>query len=215
MHGYCLELLANHLKPGARCLDVGSGSGYLTAAMAYMACVHNESGGIGDFTGPAATSNHLQRAPGKKADGDRSADGSSEPPGAGSSGAGCVVGVEHIPQLVTASLVAVQRIPWAAPLLSAGRLQLLAADGRAGYPQGAPYDAIHVGAAAPALPAELVGQLAPGGRLVVPVGVEDGAQQLVVVDRMMDGSLDQHSAMGVLYVPLTSKERQMQRARRN
>lgn len=36
MHATCLELLRNHLKPGAHVLDVGSGSGYLTAAMALM-----------------------------------------------------------------------------------------------------------------------------------------------------------------------------------
>eukprot|EP00878_Enallax_costatus_P009350 GHUV01009772.1.p1 GENE.GHUV01009772.1~~GHUV01009772.1.p1 ORF type:complete len:316 (+),score=70.26 GHUV01009772.1:330-1277(+) len=36
MHAICLELLEKHLKPGARVLDVGSGSGYLTACMAKM-----------------------------------------------------------------------------------------------------------------------------------------------------------------------------------
>ena len=36
MHAYALESLASYLSPGARCLDVGSGSGYLTACMAHM-----------------------------------------------------------------------------------------------------------------------------------------------------------------------------------
>jgi len=36
MHGHALELLQNHLKPGMRALDVGSGSGYLTVCMALM-----------------------------------------------------------------------------------------------------------------------------------------------------------------------------------
>ncbi len=36
MHAYCLELLAGHLRPGAKCLDVGSGSGYLTSVFAHL-----------------------------------------------------------------------------------------------------------------------------------------------------------------------------------
>ncbi len=38
MHAHCLELLANHLQPGNRVLDVGSGSGYLSVAMARLVC---------------------------------------------------------------------------------------------------------------------------------------------------------------------------------
>jgi protein-L-isoaspartate O-methyltransferase len=38
-HGYCLSMLADHLKPGMSVLDVGSGSGYLTAVFALMVCV--------------------------------------------------------------------------------------------------------------------------------------------------------------------------------
>ena len=36
IHAYALELLKNHLKPGNKVLDVGSGSGYLTVCMALM-----------------------------------------------------------------------------------------------------------------------------------------------------------------------------------
>lgn len=36
MHAHCLELLADHLQPGAKVLDVGHGTGYLVAAMAKM-----------------------------------------------------------------------------------------------------------------------------------------------------------------------------------
>ena len=55
-------------------------------------------------------------------------------------------------------------------------------DGRLGFPSLAPYNAIHVGAAAPELPQHLVDQLAPGGRLVVPIGKEHSSQNLEVVN---------------------------------
>jgi hypothetical protein len=39
-HSYCLSLLADYLKPGMSVLDVGSGSGYLTAVLGLMVCLH-------------------------------------------------------------------------------------------------------------------------------------------------------------------------------
>ena len=64
-----------------------------------------------------------------------------------------------------------------------------------------------MGAAAPELPRALVDQLAPGGRLVVPVGRE--SQGLYVIDKDEAGHVTQRNAMGVMYVPLTSKEQQL------
>lgn len=54
-------------------------------------------------------------------------------------------------------------------------------DGRNGYAKYAPYDIIHVGAAAPKTPDELIDQLKPGGRLICPVGPQYGAQNLMQV----------------------------------
>lgn len=71
-------------------------------------------------------------------------------------------------------------------------------DGYAGYPEWAPYDVIHVGAAAPSLPPALLEQLAPGGRLVSPVGPAGGPQELVVVDKDEEGRLTARVEMGVM-----------------
>ncbi len=59
-------------------------------------------------------------------------------------------------------------------------------DGTHGWPEHAPYDAILVAAGAPRVPVMLLSQLAPGGRLVIPVGPRDN-QRLVVVRRLEAG----------------------------
>lgn len=82
------------------------------------------------------------------------------------------------------------------------------ADGRLGWPENAPYDAIHVGAAAPEIPQPLIDQLKPGGRLVIPVG--KSFQDLKVVDKKIDGSVSIQSKLSVRYVPLTSRAAQLQ-----
>ncbi|WOL11515.1 protein-L-isoaspartate O-methyltransferase-like isoform X2 [Canna indica] len=160
MHAACLELLEEHLQPGMKALDVGSGTGYLTACFGMM-------------VGPQ----------------------------------GNAVGVEHIPELVDFSIENIKRSA-ALPLLSEGSLSVHIADGRLGWPEQAPYDAIHVGAAAPDIPQPLIDQLKPGGRLVIPVGTI--FQDLQVVDKKMDGSITIQSETPVRYVPLTSKEAQLE-----
>lgn len=82
------------------------------------------------------------------------------------------------------------------------------ADGRLGWPEFAPYDAIHVGAAAPEIPQPLIDQLKPGGRMVIPVG--NIFQDLKVVDKKLDGSITIKTETSVRYVPLTSREAQLQ-----
>ena len=75
-------------------------------------------------------------------------------------------------------------------------------DGYAGWPEKAPFDAIVVTAAAPRLPAALVEQLKPGGRMVIPLGGEGAIQYLVVVTKRADGGYDERRIIPVRFVPL-------------
>jgi protein-L-isoaspartate(D-aspartate) O-methyltransferase len=80
------------------------------------------------------------------------------------------------------------------------------ADGSAGWPAGAPYDAIMVAAAGPRIPAQLRDQLGRGGRLVMPVDDDAGsafaAQRLVQLTRDDDGGFRARDLGGVMFVPL-------------
>lgn len=73
-------------------------------------------------------------------------------------------------------------------------------DGWDGWPKYAPYDGIIVTAAPPEIPEKLLEQLAPGGRLVIPVG-PPGRQDLSMVVRR-DDHFDQISLGAVSFVPL-------------
>ncbi len=65
-------------------------------------------------------------------------------------------------------------------------VQLFVGDGSQGWPSAAPYDAILCAAVAPELPPALAAQLAPGGRLVLPIGAENGIQRLLLFQRPPD-----------------------------
>ncbi|CAN0900875.1 Protein-L-isoaspartate O-methyltransferase 1 [Linum grandiflorum] len=119
---------------------------------------------------------------------------------------GRAIGVDHIPELVATSIKNVEKSA-AASLLKDGSLQLHAGDGRQGWPEFAPYNAIHVGAAAPEIPQPLIDQLKPGGRMVIPVG--NIFQELKVVDKNQDGSISVRSETSVRYIPLTDKDAQL------
>ncbi|HET8623371.1 MAG TPA: protein-L-isoaspartate(D-aspartate) O-methyltransferase [Gemmatimonadales bacterium] len=80
-------------------------------------------------------------------------------------------------------------------------------DGYAGWPEEAPFDAIVVTAAADSIPPPLLEQLAPGGRLVMPVGAQIPFQELVLVHKDASGRLTRRQLLPVRFVPLLRGER--------
>ncbi|KAH9836181.1 Pcmt1-prov protein [Rhodofomes roseus] len=163
MHAHAVEYLLPLLHPGARVLDVGSGSGYLCGVLHYL---------VTDLDSRVT---------------------------------GTVVGIEHIPELVEWSKGNLRRDGLGAALDS-GNIKMIAGDGRQGFAEAGPYDAIHVGAAAPTMPQALVDQLSRPGRMFIPVGEE--AQAIIQVDKDVDGNVTQKELFDVMYVPLTDQEKQ-------
>lgn len=76
-------------------------------------------------------------------------------------------------------------------------------DGYFGLPELAPFDGIIVTAAAPHVPTPLLEQLKPGGRLVIPVGYEYYAQELLVIQKQEDNHFTRRKVIDVVFVPLT------------
>jgi protein-L-isoaspartate(D-aspartate) O-methyltransferase len=108
-------------------------------------------------------------------------------------------------------VVTVERVPALAQraretLVRAGceHVEVRVGDGSLGVPDRAPFDAIAVAAAAPAIPNALYGQLAQGGRLVLPRGGRRG-QELVLVERTDDGPRERVS-VPCRFVPLLGAE---------
>jgi protein-L-isoaspartate(D-aspartate) O-methyltransferase len=154
MHASACTYLLPSLKPGANVLDVGSGSGYLSAVLANLV---------------------------------------------GSSGK--VVGIDHIQELVDLSETNMRKSEEGTRMLDTGHVRFVVGDGRLGYKEAAPYDAIHVGAAADKWHDDLIEQLAIGGRMFIPVG--DHAQAIWLVVKGEDGEVTKEKLMAVQYVRLT------------
>jgi protein-L-isoaspartate(D-aspartate) O-methyltransferase len=80
-------------------------------------------------------------------------------------------------------------------------------DGYAGWPEVAPFDAIVVTAGADSIPPPLIEQLAPGGRLVMPVGDPWADQRLVLLEKDAAGRIASRDLLPVRFVPLLRGER--------
>jgi protein-L-isoaspartate(D-aspartate) O-methyltransferase len=112
--------------------------------------------------------------------------------------------------LLTDAVFSVERVPSLAQsaraaLEAAGirNVTVLVGDGTLGWRPFAPYDAILVSAASPEVPAPLVEQLAPQGRMVIPIGDRD-TQTLMLMQREPDG-LRTSTLADVRFVPLVGE----------
>ncbi|KAL4792323.1 protein-L-isoaspartate O-methyltransferase [Aspergillus venezuelensis] len=124
---------------------------------------------------------------------------------------GQVIGVDHIQELVDLAHANMSKSQEGRKLLETECVKFIKADGRRGWPEGAPYDAIHVGAAAAELHSLLVEQLRAPGRMFIPVSSGEGlsntvlgdGQYIWVVEKKPDGSIHKEKVFAVSYVPLT------------
>lgn len=113
--------------------------------------------------------------------------------------AGQVYGIERHAELTELAKTRLARLGYANVVLNTG-------DGTCGWPEAAPFDAILAGASGPSVPPALKDQLAPGGRLVMPVQVARCEQRLVKLKRVGDGRFQQSDLGEVAFVPLVGEQ---------
>lgn len=106
--------------------------------------------------------------------------------------------VEVVPELARSAEDTLRRLGYS-------NVEVRAGDGHAGWPEAAPFDAIIVTAAAAAMPPTLVAQLKPGGRMVIPIGPQDGNQELTVVEKTATGETHERVVLPVAFVPMVKR----------
>lgn len=107
-----------------------------------------------------------------------------------------VVSVEIIPELATSAAARLSE-------LFIDNVDVHCGDGSLGWPADAPYDGIIVTACARRVPPALIDQLRAGGRLLIPVGEPHGYQELRLIEKSADGTVQQRFVLPVAFVPLT------------
>ena len=113
--------------------------------------------------------------------------------------AGKVIAIERQHDLIEVARERMQRLGF-------DNVEIVEGDGTKGWPDEAPYDAILAAASGSHVPEALVAQLAPGGRIVMPIGRPGWAQELVKLTKQEDGTLKQENLGGVRFVPLIGEE---------
>ncbi|XP_008468543.1 protein-L-isoaspartate(D-aspartate) O-methyltransferase [Diaphorina citri] len=120
---------------------------------------------------------------------------------------GKVIGVEHIPELIEASLRNISK--GNKDLLDSGRVRIVEADAREGYLPEAPYDVIYYGGCVSEVPSRVLNQLKKGGRILAPIGPMDDFQKLTQIDRFHDNTLQKTDLFEVAYDAIMRKALQM------
>jgi len=110
-----------------------------------------------------------------------------------------VVGIERQHELVEVARERLQRLGY-------DNVEIVEGDGTRGWPDEAPYNAILAAASGSHVPQPLIGQLAPGGRLVMPLGDPGWVQELVKVTKGPADKLVRENLGGVRFVPLIGEE---------
>ena len=112
--------------------------------------------------------------------------------------AGKVYAIERHPELAALARARLKRLGYS-------NIEIICGDGTKGLPEQAPFDAIIVSAGGPAVPEALKRQLAPNGRLVIPIGPAT-YQSLIRVRRMGEDAFEEEDFGPVAFVPLIGAE---------
>ena len=113
--------------------------------------------------------------------------------------AGQVIAIERQHDLVEVARERLKRLGF-------DNVQIVEGDGTKGCPEKAPFDAILAAASGSHVPKPLLDQLAPDGRIVMPIGSPGWSQELVKVTKRPDGTVAQENLGGVRFVPLIGEE---------
>jgi protein-L-isoaspartate(D-aspartate) O-methyltransferase len=110
-----------------------------------------------------------------------------------------VYSIERISELAEAATDRLKRLGY-------DNIEVRCVNGYSGWKEKAPFDAIIVTAAATHIPEALVEQLKPGGRMVIPIGLQYMPQELMLVTKDHQGNTSTKALFGVAFVPLISDE---------
>jgi protein-L-isoaspartate(D-aspartate) O-methyltransferase len=109
-----------------------------------------------------------------------------------------VYSIEIVPELARRAAGDLERLGYE-------NVEVKTGDGYHGWPEHAPFDGIVVTAAASHIPSPLVQQLAPGARMIIPVGGPFAIQQLTLVEKTPEGKVRTRQVLPVTFVPLTGE----------